>query len=171
MKDKLPTKRKQWQPETSHGNCGKRTKWQRNLNLTIDVLEGATIYSAADKYNISPCMVSTVFYKSMRAFRRYHKDDIEGLPSFKNQFLWRIKSLRYYKKKLIPLLHELNNRRVMTRQELRIQRAIDELIKIQDDGYGTGALAHALDALRSLESFYALNSYLDIKNKEYIDAD
>lgn len=43
----------------------------------------------------------------------------------------------------------------MIRQERRIQKAIDELIKIQDDGWGTGTLEHTLDDLRALERFYS----------------
>ena len=46
----------------------------------------------------------------------------------------------------------------MYRQERRIQKAIDELIKIADDGYATAELRHVLDKLRVLESFYAATS-------------
>jgi hypothetical protein len=42
----------------------------------------------------------------------------------------------------------------MNRQARRVQRAIDELIKIQDDGKGTGELQHIIDALNSLEQYY-----------------
>lgn len=35
------------------------------------------------------------------------------------------------------------------RQIRRIEKAIDELIKIQDDGKGTGEIMHILDTLRS----------------------
>lgn len=42
----------------------------------------------------------------------------------------------------------------MNRQARRIQKAIDELIKIQDDGWGIGEVEHILDRLRSLETIY-----------------
>jgi len=42
----------------------------------------------------------------------------------------------------------------MKRQVRRIQKAIDELIKIQDDGWGIGEIEHVLDRLRSLENVY-----------------
>ena len=43
----------------------------------------------------------------------------------------------------------------MNRQERRVQKAIDELIKIQDDGCGTSEVEYALDALRGLESYFS----------------
>jgi hypothetical protein len=42
----------------------------------------------------------------------------------------------------------------MKRDERRIQRAIDELIKIADDGHATAELCHTLDRLRELEIHY-----------------
>jgi len=41
------------------------------------------------------------------------------------------------------------------RNERRIQKAIDELIKIQDDGKGTGELARVIEMLNRLEIYYA----------------
>ena len=55
----------------------------------------------------------------------------------------------------------------MIRQERRVQKAIDELIKIQDDGYGADDLAHILDDLRSLETYYAGANPKDIKEGRY----
>jgi len=43
----------------------------------------------------------------------------------------------------------------MNRQERRIQKAIDELIKICDDGKATGTLLHVLDQLNELETHYS----------------
>ena len=40
----------------------------------------------------------------------------------------------------------------MNRQARRCEKAIDELIKIQDDGKGNEAIAHMLDKLNSLRS-------------------
>ena len=48
---------------------------------------------------------------------------------------------------------------IINRQVRRIQKAIDELIKIQDDGRGTGAVQHALDMLRDLQDRYDDNNY------------
>lgn len=42
----------------------------------------------------------------------------------------------------------------MNRQVRRVQKAIDELIKISDDGKGADTLRSALDMLRSLESYF-----------------
>ena len=42
----------------------------------------------------------------------------------------------------------------MRRDENRISKAIDELIKIQDDGHGTSRLAYLLDDLNSLRILY-----------------
>ena len=42
----------------------------------------------------------------------------------------------------------------MNRQVRRIQKAIDELIKICDDGKTIGPLYHILDDLRSLQTRY-----------------
>jgi len=50
----------------------------------------------------------------------------------------------------------------MPRQGRRIQKAIDELIKIADDGYATSALRNVLDRLRELETLYAMNSARDL---------
>ena len=41
-----------------------------------------------------------------------------------------------------------------TRDVRRIQRAIDELVKICDDGNATSELIHTLDKLRCLETEY-----------------
>ena len=43
----------------------------------------------------------------------------------------------------------------MNRQERRVQKAIDEIIKIQDDGKGNEKTEHILDMLRELESEFA----------------
>jgi hypothetical protein len=43
----------------------------------------------------------------------------------------------------------------MKRDERRMQRAIDELIKICDDGNATDELCHILDRLRHLEIYYS----------------
>ena len=40
----------------------------------------------------------------------------------------------------------------MKRQTRRIEKAIDELIKIQDDGHGTGDIANVLDQLNSIKN-------------------
>jgi len=40
----------------------------------------------------------------------------------------------------------------MNRQVRRVQRAIDELIKISDDGKCRDTIAHLLDQLRELET-------------------
>lgn len=40
----------------------------------------------------------------------------------------------------------------MNRQERRVQKAIDELIKVWDDGYKRETICHILDQLRTLES-------------------
>lgn len=40
----------------------------------------------------------------------------------------------------------------MNRQVRRVQKAIDELIKIQDDGKAWDTVEHILDALRTLET-------------------
>lgn len=53
----------------------------------------------------------------------------------------------------------------MTRQVKRIQKAIDELIKIQDDGLGTGTLMHVLDQLRSLETYYDSATAAEIRRQ------
>jgi len=42
----------------------------------------------------------------------------------------------------------------MDRQVRRIEKAIDELIKICDDGKATGSIHHLLDALREAQSHY-----------------
>ena len=144
-----------WHPQTTHGNCGKRKKWQRNLDLTIALLEGGTLRSLADKYDISPCMASTVFRTSIADLKRHHGSQIEGLPTSRYRGSWDLRAMRHYKEILIPLLRELDQRRVMNRQERRIQKAIDELIKIQDDGKGTGEVQHVLDRLNALETYFA----------------
>lgn len=41
------------------------------------------------------------------------------------------------------------------RNERRIQKAIDELIKICDDNKATSEVRHILDSLRELETHYA----------------
>ena len=38
----------------------------------------------------------------------------------------------------------------------RVQKAIDELIKICDSGKATGEIRHILDQLRELQSYYEL---------------
>jgi len=43
----------------------------------------------------------------------------------------------------------------MNRQERRVQKAIDEIIKIQDDGKGNEKTERILDMLRELESEFA----------------
>lgn len=40
----------------------------------------------------------------------------------------------------------------MNRQARRIEKAIDELIKIQDDGHGTGDIANVLDQLNTIRN-------------------
>jgi len=52
----------------------------------------------------------------------------------------------------------------MTRQVKRIQKAIDELIKIADDGYATDTLQHTLDDLRGLETYYETATRREIGN-------
>ena len=42
----------------------------------------------------------------------------------------------------------------MNRQVRRVQKAIDELIKIQDDGKGNEEVSHILDALNALQNRY-----------------
>jgi hypothetical protein len=54
----------------------------------------------------------------------------------------------------------------MIRQERRIQKAIDELCKICDDGLATGEVIHTLDKLRTLETFYASASLKDVKERQ-----
>ena len=43
----------------------------------------------------------------------------------------------------------------MNRQVRRIEKAIDELIKISDDGKATAEVQHILDRLWSLHVYYA----------------
>jgi len=43
----------------------------------------------------------------------------------------------------------------MNRQERRVQKAIDEIIKIQDDGKGNERTEQILDMLRELEGEFA----------------
>ena len=43
----------------------------------------------------------------------------------------------------------------INRQERRVQKAIDEIIKIQDDGKGNEKTERILDMLRELESEFA----------------
>ncbi len=40
----------------------------------------------------------------------------------------------------------------MNRQTRRVEKAIDELIKIQDDGHGTGDIANVLDQLNTIRN-------------------
>lgn len=53
----------------------------------------------------------------------------------------------------------------MVRQVKRIQKAIDELIKIQDDGLATGTLLHLLDQLRSLETYYESATAAEVRRQ------
>ena len=46
---------------------------------------------------------------------------------------------------------QLTKEVIMSRQEKRIEKAIDELIKIKDDGYGNADLERILDMLWSLK--------------------
>ena len=45
----------------------------------------------------------------------------------------------------------------MNRQVRRIEKAIDELIKIQDDGHGTEEVQHLLDRLRCLKTDFEVD--------------
>ena len=144
-----------WITETKHGNCGKREHWKRDLHITIAALNGVTLHTLADQHDLTKSRVSAIFDKCMRDLERcIGYKQVKGMPT-NEYFFWTLRNVRPYKDLLIPLLRELEIRRGMTRQTRRIQKAIDELIKIKDDGWGCSSLEHILDTLNQLETVYS----------------